>query len=70
VAISTTFLEQLFTLADSKSANKTVKFSVFFSLSGSGSTKAAIGMLMKLTLGLHVYNITCLRQKKLSVSEV
>jgi len=34
---------------DPKSANKTVKLSVFVALSGSASAKAARGTLMKLT---------------------
>jgi len=40
-----------FTIADPKSAKKTVKLSVFFELSGSVWAKAALETLMKLTPG-------------------
>ncbi len=45
-------LRTAFTLADPKSAKKTVKLSVFFALSGSARVKAAHRMLMKLTPGI------------------
>ncbi len=42
-------LHVAFTRADPKSAKKTVKFSVFFALSGYRCVKATTKMLMKLT---------------------
>ena len=47
-------LQAAFTLADPKSAKKTVKSSSFFALSGSVSVKAARRTLMKLTHGVVV----------------
>jgi len=41
-----------FTRADPKSAKKTVKWSVFFALSGSVGAKASGRTLMKMTPGL------------------
>jgi len=44
-------LQAAFTHADPESGKKTVKFSVFFTLSGSEHEKAADRILMKLTTG-------------------
>ncbi len=44
-----------FTRADPKSVKKTVKLSIFFTLLGFTSLKAACKMLMKLTPGRHLW---------------
>jgi len=46
-----------FARSDPESAKKTVKLSVFFALLGSDCTKAAPGMLIKLTPGVNFINV-------------
>jgi hypothetical protein len=48
-------LHTAFTLADPKSIKKTVKLSIFFTLSGYTSVKAVCRMLMKLTPGINLF---------------
>jgi len=57
-------LPTAFTCADPKTVKKTVKLSIFFTLSGSMSIKAVRKMLVKLTPGL--YQEQCFSRDKLS----
>ena len=54
--------------ADTKSAQKTVKLSSFFALSGSGSVKAARRMLMKLNPEHRAQACTCTSSLSFSLS--
>jgi len=65
-------LRTAFTRADPRRVKNTVKFSIFFMLSGSMSVKALHKRLVKLTLGLsnNKIHLTAIVEQKREKSEV